>query len=593
MARKSRPNSTAEPKQTAAQTAALDKIRRWWDDDKAAKDFYVREMDENDKLYRGDHWDLIGPNGKPLRTRSQQSVRPNAVENIVFQLIDGEVSEFSKPVDLVDFPKDETDEEVAVVMTDLKKFIADKNHMPEERIKWLWNFFLHGTGIWETVWDPTWQGGRGPNRWVGEVRWRSVHPRAIFPDARCGESIHDGRRIHKAKYVTLEHIREKYPEYGHLAGSEVMDLSLVSSDERVVPPATEGDDRILLVETWYIGRPLILNEGEVDQGKGLHVIWWCGETSPVYLRHANYVYYAPGEDCRFPFVFRQRHHRDGSVWGYGDAHFIRQVQIIHNKTIETIIEGHLYAAVGRVFYNAGAVDEKQQRSIEAKGSLPGTWHAVNDINGLRPDRGLSMPASLIEEAGRGPRVMENILGRPDVSQGKNPGSVTAAAALEILQRRAASRFIAADVAITSGIEEAGDYINRLIFQNYTERRAYRIIGLNEAEDRLVLQKRGVFDLDSVKRVYDFNNGTVLPLKEFEALRATEPYNAYVEGEDYEVYVPELDVKCKTSQQMPSDRFFFLEMAKELLAVQAIDLEEFYYVVENGRFRSWHEIKKRM
>lgn len=589
MLTKVNPRDKPAKKNNKAQTEALDTCYDWFTDDRSARSVVEAEWDEDDKMYTGKHWNLLGPNGKPLRSVDRQAVSPNAVENIAFALVAGQVCEFSQNVDMVDFPVEGSDEQVAVVMTDLKQFIADKNHIAEERVKFLWNLFGHGTGIFEHVWDPTWKGGKGPNKWIGEVRWRSVHPRNIFPDARCGDDIHCGSRIHRAKYVTLEYIRDKYPKYGKLASEDVTDARLVGADNN--DTLASQKDRTLLVETWYIGEPLLTEGKEENQGKGLHVIWWCGDSQQTYLGHANYVYYAPGEDARFPFTFRQRSPRETpSVWGYSEYYFIKNIQIIHNKTIETMVEGHIHQSLGQGFFNPAALNEKQQKELREKGTLPGMWFAADDITQIKRVYGNGVPASLQGEAVRLPKAMEYVTGRFDISQGKAPGSITAFRALDLLAKQAKTRLITADVSMTTAYQEVGDYINRLIWENYTERRAYRVIGTDD-QNKLYLRTRNVFSLDEAKRVYNKETGEVKPLTEFAP--GGQPPEGMVEGVDYEVYTPDLDVRCRTSQQMPSDRMFFMEVAKELYAVKAIDIETFYYVIDHGRFQPWAEVANRV
>ena len=57
----------------------------------------------------------------------------------------------------------------------------------------------------------------------------------------------------------------------------------------------------------------------------------------------------------------------------------------------------------------------------------------------------------------------------------------------------------------------------------------------------------------------------------------------VEGKDYEVYSPEFDTKCRVSTSMPTDRLFYMEMAKELYMAKLIDENIFWYVVDKGKF----------
>lgn len=561
-------------------------VKRWFDQDREAKEFYVREMDENDKLYEGRHWDLIGPDGNPLRSKSQQAMRPNAVENVTFSLVAGAVSEFSDPVEIVDFPVEPGDDEVARLMTDLKQYILDKNDHDMQRMAWNWNFFWHGTGIWEVSWDPTWKGGRGPNRWVGEVRLINRHPRTVFPDARCGDNVQNGRRIHVVSYVPIEYVRENFPEWGHMVRESTVDEAIAGR----VDSAAKQIGVVALVTTWYIGEPLLPTKEDAEnkgrEGIGLHKIFWADLDNPVFLDHENYLYFAESEMPRFPFIFRQRYPRkDPSVWGHGEPYFLKNPQIIHNKTVEILIEGHVHSALGQGFYEPQALDEKQMKALKTQGTLPGMWFAVNDINRVKRIYGQSMPSSLLQEAQRLPRMMEQIMGRFDISQGKTPGSVTAFRALDLIAQRAQVRLKAVDLAIRSAYKEIGEWMNRHIWNYYTGRRAYRIVGENE--HGLYLKKQGVFSIDDYRKVYDFVTGEVVPYTAFQ------PLEGMVEGMDYEVYNPELDVRVRTTQQMPSDRLFYMELAKEMYLMKLLDPQTMFEVMRDGRFPHWDRMKDRV
>lgn len=561
-------------------------VKRWFDQDREAKEFYVREMDENDKLYEGHHWDLNGPDGNPLRSKRQQAMRPNAVENVTFSLVAGAVSEFSDPVEIVDFPVEPGDDEVARLMTDLKQYILDKNDHDMQRMAWNWNFFWHGTGIWEVSWDPTWKGGRGPNRWVGEVRLINRHPRTVFPDARCGDNVQNGRRIHVVSYVPIEYVRENFPEWGYMVRESTVDEAIAGR----VDSAAKQIGVVALVTTWYIGEPLLPTKEDAEnksrEGIGLHKIFWADLDNPVFLDHENYLYFAESEMPRFPFVFRQRYPRkDPSVWGHGEPYFLKNPQIIHNKTVEILIEGHVHSALGQGFYEPQALDEKQMKALKTQGTLPGMWFAVNDINRVKRIYGQSMPSSLLQEAQRLPRMMEQIMGRFDISQGKTPGSVTAFRALDLIAQRAQVRLKAVDLAIRSAYKEIGEWMNRHIWNYYTGRRAYRIVGENE--HGLYLKKQGVFSIDDYRKVYDFVTGEVVPYTAFQ------PLEGMVEGTDYEVYNPELDVRVRTTQQMPSDRLFYMELAKEMYLMKLLDPQTMFEVMRDGRFPHWDRMKDRI
>jgi len=598
-------------------TNALKKVYDWFSVDREAKSDYIDEMAEMYKLYNGKHWDLLDDNGAPLRTADQKKARPNTVENVTFALIEGLVAEFSGDIELLDYPVEQGDEEKAKIMGDLKEFLAYKNRINKEKAKWLRWFFLYGTGIWHTYWDPTWRGGKGPNRWAGDIRWKALHPQALFPDARCLESLEDGRRVTKAFYKTQEYVQEKY---GVDVASDLITADMLVGDEAEDILTTEmGEERVLLCETWYKGEPLFLGASEQPQGYGLHVVWWAGDTStPTYLAHANYVYYDPGEDCYFPFMIESCYPRENSIWGFGEAYFMKSPQVVRNKTSELILEAHLHHALGQTFFDPNAVDDKQLEVIRRYGTLAGMWFPMLNPQGVKREYGRGAPESLLKETERLQKVMESIVGRFDISQGRTPGSVTAFKALDLLAERAQTRLRSKEKSLIGSYEECGNYMNNLIARYYTERRAYRILGkensqkvwVNTATGQRVPEEQlppgfipqppewvqetdasekpayGIFRNDMLKKAYVFGTGESYPLDEFQ------PVEGMIEGEHYEIYCAEFDTMCRVTTSMPTDRMFYMEMAKELFAARIIDEETFYYVIDRGKFPPWEEMMEK-
>jgi len=568
-------------------TQAVKKCYDWFEADRMAKQFYMEEMEEMYKLYKSDHWSLKGEDGRVLRTQAQKRARPNAVENISFALVEGFVSEFSQDIDIVDYPVEKGDDEVALIMTDLKEFIAYKNRIAVEREKWLRWFFLYGTGIWHIYWDPTWTGGKGPNRWHGDIRWIASHPQVVYPDARCRDSIEDGRRIHKAFWRTLEYIKEEFPEHGGKVMPDTVRYDMLIGDEIPMETSESGEEQALIVETWYKGRPIILDEDEEDLGPGLHVIWWAGEGNSQYLKHANYVYHDPGENTKFPFIFRQCYPRENSIWGFGEMYFLKNPQIIRNKTAEIIIEGHVHHAMGQTIYNESALTPKQQKNVKERGTLPGMWYPVKDINGIKRLQGTSVPPSLQGEMERLQKVSETLVGRFDISQGRTPGSVTAFRALDLLASRAQVRLRSKEKAMVTAYEDCGNYMNNLISKFYTSRRAYRILG-----DDVAQTVYGIFDPGMLQRVYIYDFDESMPLQDFERGGWASEFGM-IEGEHYEIYCPQYDTQCKVSTSLPTDRIFYMDMAKELYMAQLIDQEIFWYVLDNGKFPPFKELLEKM
>lgn len=599
IARRGEPATAEEdqdlPEPSEEQEEAARVCKRWLDRDREAKDPIVEEFDELDKLYANKHWDMLSPTGDVLRSEEQQKNRPNAVEAIAWATVESLVSEFSQDWQMVDFPRERGDDEPAQLMTDVKEHIAYQNEWELEQEDALRNFFWYGTMVLHPYWDPLWRGGRGPNRWEGDIRWRSLDPRTVVPDARCGRDINTARRVSKIVFTTVEQIQEDFPQFGHLVPLGDADTSMITN-EAVDDEEQMAEQPAQLVETWYAGRPLLPGkDGKKGTEKGLHVIWWANANRPIYLKHANYVYNVPGQTPQYPFIFRQRYPRkiNGrySIWGYGEAHYIKWPQIFLNKMVELIIEGNWHAAIGQTFYGEGAVSPEQEKRIVEEGALPGMWFKVQNPELIKREFGKGIPASVANEVQRITRTIETIVGRFDISQGKTPGSVTAFRALDLLAQRAMVRLRSAEKIIKSAFQALGSYTNDLITLNYTEARTFRIRGEQPDESKYFQ-----FRAQQIQRVHIFQTKTVVAFQDFDPATYFPPEQfpeGPVEGRDYEVYSPEFDTEVKMSTTMPGDRMFYMEVAKELYQAKLIDPETFFYVLDNGRFPPTEELLERL
>ena len=565
---------------------ALETVSKWWDIDEEAKEGIQEEFEQIYLLYTGEHWRLNYPGDDPLRSPEEMIGRPNSVENITFSMIEGEKAEFSQEFEWIDSPAEKNDEAAAQKMTALKKYLLYKNRIITQQARFLHNMFWYGTGIYGPRWDPEWITGQGPRRTIGDIRIESIHPQTLYPDARCGEDINNGYRIHKAVYRPIEYIRQNYPERGHLvreavqSGDDILGLSGTTDGGETWNEAQDGVVR--LIETWYVGKPLLIGK-ESDQGYGLHVIWWTGDRDKVYLAHSNYVYFEPGETTIFPFFFSQCYPRENSPFGYGEAHYLKNQQIMLNKESEILLEGAALQALGQTYVKEGAVSEAQQQQIDQYGNIPGWWIWVEEPENIKHVSGSGVPDSVLSDIDRRMKMMETIIGRFDITQGKTPGSVTAFRALSLLAERAQVRLRTKEQAITSCLEDLSRFVSRLIARYYNEKRVYRIIGSDEDE-----YQDGVFDPDSdLHRVWVKGSGDVLPKDRWQ------PAEGMQEDVDFEFFVPEMDSKCSVSRTIPIDRILAVEMAKELLAAKLITPEIFWKVMEHGRFPAWDAVREEM
>jgi hypothetical protein len=188
--------------------------------------------------------------------------------------------------------------------------------------------------------------------------------------------------------------------------------------------------------------------------------------------------------------------------------------------------------------------------------------------------------------------MEAIAARPDISQGRLEGGVTAASAIQQLMNRANARLTAIGEAIGAAYEDLGKDIEDRIVQFYTETRKYRIRGKG---DQLEFRE---FRNDQLKKVHIMATGQTVPLDQFTPEMLTRYGEGGevvppVEGEDYEVYSPDFDSRVKVSAELPGDKAFNMTLAKELMGLKVVGPETLLYVIEHGTFPPIEQLRQQV
>ncbi len=560
-----------------AEDEALELVGQWWELDEDAKAAILAEFEQIYLMQTSKHWDMDNPaTGRPLRRYADKRAQPNAVENVAFSLIDGLKSEFAQDVELTDYPQSANDEAAAKRMTEIKRHILEKNGFATHYSRWKHYFAWYGTAVWAIRWDPDWRGGRGPDQWVGDVRVECIHPALVYPDARCGENIQDGYRLHKAVWRSLEYIREHYPERGHLVVDTTKQEDFATGEENAAP---EGMARV--IETWYMGKPLLPSpDGQADDEVGLHVLWWVADQN-LYLRHENFMYFEPSETPQFPFVFATDIPRENSPWGYGAGHLLLNPQIMLNKLSDLALQGLGLQALGWTYATPQAVSPKQQDRIERYAAVPGFWFIVDRPEEIVHKAGAGIPASLLNEMQRRTRHMEGLVGRQDITQGRTPGTVSAFRALQLLAERSAVRLKPKETSIQEALCDVSRWIGRMVMLYWDEPRAYRLMG---EEDKPAF---GMFRPDDMWRAWNRTTGDVVER------RAFTPRPEMIEGQDYEYFWPEFDSRCEVSKAVPTDRFFIMELARDMVGAKIWPPEVLHYAVEQGRLPPWKQIREKV
>ena len=118
------------------------------------------------------------------REKRSRRYRPNSEDNFVFNAITIKHANITNDTPEISiFGVEQGDEEIAGKLTDMSRFNDNKNNFSKTWKKLVYDFLGSGPAIAKVTWDNDWTGGRGPERWIGDVRVDRVDKWDFYPDA--------------------------------------------------------------------------------------------------------------------------------------------------------------------------------------------------------------------------------------------------------------------------------------------------------------------------------------------------------------------------------------------------------------------------
>jgi len=544
--------------------------------------------DDEYKMYIGDQWDT----SIARRSSDAKRIRPNSVDNFVMPAVINIHSALTAttPTCAIE-PREVNDTDIAQKLGPVIEFIEYKNKFKAVWKKIVLQGLSYGPLIGAVLWDNTWTGGSGPNRWMGDVRLLNIKRKEFYPDPAITDledRLQDCSYIHRKLRRKKSYFEERWPDKGEYVEQ---DMDTVDQEGLDAGQAT-------LIERWTKGKPKMVPDEWVQHFKqkaqdynppsanpdsfkaemftsmakgtldGVHV---CYCTRDVFLEYIPYVY----DDGLYPFVYKVMYEDEKSQWGFGEIRNIKIPQIMHNKADEIEIEAMSIEGLGGMYYNKGALSQKQladHRNLNAKG---GAVLEVNDIMGIRERTGPKIPASIANYKEQKQRMVETISQNTPIQQGTKPGGVTAFSAIKELGNRADTR--------TRGkVEILEDFLNDFrqlelsrIAQFWTEERQWRITG-SEGKSQ-----SGTFSNKEMVKTWPRS-----PAEYDEQGNETKPA-------EMEEYIPEMDVKVKLADERPTSRDYYTDLAIKMKPAGLIDMQSFWYTMEEGKFPPKEEVLKRL
>lgn len=421
---------------------------------------YRRNFDQDwDRFYRfyaGRQWEGPVPEWK---TKITVNFIFSTIETIVPIMTD------TRP-QIVVAPQEPSDYQIAEIHSHIQRNIWDYNDMDVRLPSAVRGALIFGNYFIKPWWDKNAQGG------LGEVRYALLDPFHVFPSPGA-LSIEDAAYVAVAMNVPLGFIISSYPEAEGKIRPGIWDSALtlardITSSKDTPIPLPEARDTVRVISQ---------REDEAGEYATLIELWERDYEGRVYLSVcANGVVLKDREPSPYryegiPIAHLVDHQIPGSFWGMGEVQQLIPLQESINRRRSQVID--LLRLYGQPPLIA---DENSGVNPMAIAGRPGAIIYKNQgsqITWLQPP---PVPGALFEIQVQDKRDFESISGIYDVTQGRPPTGVEAAAAILALQEAAQTRIRLKVRNLESFIAKLGKISVSLVQQFYTAPRAIRIFG---------------------------------------------------------------------------------------------------------------------
>lgn len=391
-------------------------------------------------------------------------------------------------ITVVPFESDDT--KIADILGNVVRRVWMDQDMDLKLPEILKNTLILGTGFAKVWWNPELGGGRG------DIAISVVNPYHLFPSPGA-TSIKDASYVIFAANVPLSQVAGIYPEVMDFVKSGQLVLGPWDESLTVKKPILSDDidsynytntsvsyqgsttnfqkiprvgtadfdpreEIVTLVEMW----------DKNDQGLPQVSVVVNG----VPLRRA----FRPFRHTGFPFVRFIDYPLPGEFWGMGEVQQLRPMQDLINERANQIHDILNLTANPQFVSDSNAGINKK-----AFINRPGVWLQKQPGTEARWNPPPPIPSGLFEAQQIEKTDFDTISGVHDVTQGRRPVGVEAAAAIVELQEAAQTRIREKTRFMEGSLREMGRQIISLIQQFYTDERVIRVVGTKSAQPEFI------------------------------------------------------------------------------------------------------------
>lgn len=471
-----------------------------------------------------------------------------SVTNMIFPTIISQVSDLvDDPMEISIVGEEPSDDVFSKDLGYVMDWIFWRNKMFQKIEKSETRRLKFGTTVWKCYYDPV----------LDMIVYEPISPVNFIPDPKIKEPwlLHQADFCCHASWLPMNYVKRMFPEEGRKLKSTSSkhtsryDLNIFDHEDNEQIKAITNN-KCLFIERWGIEGNRLVKVSTADE----YVMYDSRKDNRIQNKPSKSFY----NKAQYPFTIIPCYPVEGRVWGMGDAEYLIPTQDLINDLDDQIranarLMGNLQIVVGL----ASGINIKKwtnKAGLKIPARDPNAWSAVQPP---------TMPAYITNRRDRAFSEGEMISGRPDVSEGRQEGSVRAASAILAMQeagnRRARHKKVQLETGMTQMVDTSIDYLKEF----FPVQKAYRILG----RDPGYIWFRGS-DLKQVPRLQPDPNGVpdeatgkvpLVPLTDKDGQQMVKD--------------AKFDVRVSLGAGLPHNKAFLYQSTIELANSQIITREE--------------------
>lgn len=538
---------------------------------KNAKAEVCKDWDKRWEFYTGKQWDQ----GRPAyKSAPVYNIIRSSIQAILPILTDARPGFNVLPAEPNDF-------EFADTLSKLTESWWDNYSLDHSIIEICMDMMIYDAAIAKITWDPVLLDG------IGDVKLEVIDPRDILLPAQARDFEKDCPWVIHLTKKPIGQLKIQFPDKAdqikvdseqktndeNKENKENMDVTIVSPiDKRAKTPnsptSSSKDDRelVTVAELW-------IEDNETEQYEVENEIKFKKKypkgkviTALPYQKLILQTVENPYKHGMKPFIRFVDTILPRKFWGEGEVQDLMGIQRIINKTLAIILDymNFMGNPVWKVGKGTGVDPKKLSNQI-------GLVLEINDgkLGEVQRDIPPPLPQYIVNFYEQMIRAAETISGATEITQGRRPTGITAAAAIDTVQEASQTRIRLKERNLQVSLSQAGRQIIALMMQYYIQPRVARITGKEEGSFPSFFEFY-VEDLPEegkvkyTKRSYDFNQEA----------------NRYIEGPTTEgVSKGVFDVKVLSGTALPFAKAQRSNIAFKLFDSQVIDAEDLLDTLE--------------